>query len=89
MAAHIRRQSGPKGRDWAYDAFKKLERWRLLTRRHELSDGGQLVIRHWLHHRPVADEERTFEPSKVVPRVRRHPGAKERASGLVSVHLIE
>lgn len=78
LTAEKLRQAGPKGRDWAYSAIKELERWGLLTRHHEIAGGGQPIVRYRLHHRPVSEERRTFEPSKAMPRARRHPGTKER-----------
>lgn len=78
LTAEKLRQAGPKGRDWAYSAIKELERWGLLTRHHEIAEGGQPIVRYRLHHRPVSEERRTFEPSKAMPRARRHPGTKER-----------
>lgn len=77
LTAEKLRQAGPKGRDWAYSAIKELERWGLLTRHHEIAEGGQPVIRYKLHHRPVPEERRTYEPSKAAPRARQHPGVKE------------
>lgn len=78
ITAEKLRQAGPKGRDWAYNAIKELERWGLLTRHHEIVEGGQPIIRYKLHHRPVAEDQRTYEPPKAVVRARRHPGAKVR-----------
>lgn len=78
LTAEKLRQAGPKGRDWAYNALKELERWGLLTRHREITTGGQPIVRYRLHHRPVPDDQRTYEPSRATPRPRQHPGSKER-----------
>lgn len=78
MTAEKLRQAGPKGRDWAYNALKELERHGLLTRHHEITETGQVVIRYRLHHRAVPEPERTYVPPKSAARKRPHPASTAR-----------
>lgn len=78
MTAEKLRQAGPKGRDWAYNAIKELERFGLLTRHHEISASGQVVIRYRLHHSAVPAGERTYEPPRSAARKRQHPASTAR-----------
>lgn len=78
MTAEKLRQAGPKGRDWAYNALKELERHGLLTRHHEITEIGQVVIRYRLHHRAVPEAERTYVPPKIAARKRQHPASRAR-----------
>lgn len=78
MTAEKLRHAGPKGRDWAYNALKELERHGLLTRHYEITEAGQVVIRYRLHHRAVPEAERTYVPPKTAARKRQHPASTAR-----------
>jgi hypothetical protein len=69
VTAQTLADAGPRGRNHAYTMIRELEKWGWVTR-HRLRnpETGRTDIQVYkLHREPVAEERRTFKPSKATP----------------------
>lgn len=69
VTAQMLADAGPRGRNHAYAMIRELEKWGWVTR-HRLRNpatGRTDIQVYKLHREPVAEEARTFKPSRAVP----------------------